>query len=284
MKILKYIFLFLSVSILAQSKSGVNRLLVFSPDENSVKFNEVYTQNFFFGNFGIKPLVNTIPIDNKNVKSIRISAETEGKKTLDVMILNYDQEGKLTQLKVSELLSGKAITVDYVYKDGLIQEEIFQDVEGSRSNKFHYAEGKMIMENVKGMIDVFQLKGNVLYKETFLNGKSVFKDRIEGKCRITRYQQDDIDKICYSNFNGNLPFTMEEFSTDENAKNKIILVPETNWKIEKNTNGTYSILNGKTELYRLELDKNSTVKKFEFLGIKSEFKTPITFSFSYTYY
>ncbi|MGB6082786.1 hypothetical protein [Moheibacter sp.] len=285
MKILKYIFLFLSVSIFAQNKSGVNRLLVFSPDENSVKFNEVYTQNFFFGNFGIKPLINAIPIDNKNVKTIRISAETEGRKTPDVMILNYDKEGRLTQLKVSEMLSGKGLTVDYVYKDGLIQEEIFKDSEGSRSNKFHYAEGKMIMENVKGMIDVFQLKGNVLYKETFLNGKMVFKDRIEGKCRITRYQQDDIDKICYSNFKGEFPFSMEEFTTKENTRtNKITLVPETNWKIEKNTNGTYSILNGKTELYRLELDKNSTVKNFEFLGIKSEFKSPITFSFSYTYY
>ncbi len=282
---LKYILLFLSVSVLAQSKSGVDRFLVFQPDENSVKYNEVYTDNFFFGNFGIKYLLNAVPIDNKNVKSIKISTETEGKKSPDVMVLNYDKEGKLTQMKISEMLSGKAMTVDYVYKDGLIQEEIFKDSEGTRSNKFHYAEGKMIVENVKGMIDVYQSKGKLLYKESYMNGKLVFKDKIEGKCRITSYQQDNIDKTCYSNFNGEFPLSMEEFSTSENLKtNKITLVSESIWKVEDNKNGTYSFLNGKTELYRLELDKNSRIKNFEFLGIKSEFKQPIHFSFNYELY
>jgi len=284
MKIIKFIILFISVGIFAQTKN-VNQLLVFQPDENSVKFNEVYTENFFFGNFGIKPLVNAIPIDNQKVKSIKISAETEGKTTTNVFELNYDKEGKLTQMKISEMLSGKALTVNYIYKDGLIQEEIFTDAEGMKSNKFHYAEGKMIVENTKGMIDVYQLKGNLLYKQAYLNGKPVFKDRIEGKCRITSYQQDDIDKTCYSNFNGELPFTLEEFSTSENAKtNKITLISESTWKVEKNENGTYSILNGNIELYRLELNKNSTVKNFEFLGIKSEFKKPIHFSFKYESY
>jgi len=282
---LKYILLFLSVGVWAQSKSGVDRLLVFQPDENSVKFNEVYTDHFFFGNFGIKYLMNAVPVDHKNVKSIKISSETEGEKIPDVMILNYDKEGKLTQMKISEKLSGKAMTVDYVYKDGLIQEEIFKNSEGTGSNKFHYAEGKMIVENVKGMIDVYQLKGKLLYNESFMNGKTVFKDRIEGKCRITAYQQDDIDKSCYSNFNGGLPLSIEEFSTSENVKtNKITLVSESIWKVEDNKNETYSFLNGKTELYRLELDKNSRVKNFEFLGIKSEFKKPIHFSFKYESY
>ena len=282
---LKYILLFLSVSVWAQSKSGVDRLLVFNPDQNSVKFNDVYTDHFFFGNFGVKYLMNAVPVDNKNVKSIKISSETDGEKTPDVMVLNYDKEGKLTQMKVSESLSGKALTVDYVYKDGLIQEEIFKDKEGTRSNKFHYAEGKMIVENIKGMTDVYQLKGKLLYKETYMNGKPVFKDRIEGKCRITAYQQENIDKTCYSNFNGEFPLSIEEFSTSENAKtNKITLVSESVWEVEDNKNGTYSFLNGKMELYRLELDKNSRIKNFEFLGIKSEFKKPIHFSFDYELY
>lgn len=282
---LKYILLFLSVSVWAQSQSEVDRLLVFNPDENSVKFNEVYTDHFFFGNFGIKYLMNAVPIDNKNVKSIKISSEIEGKKTPDVMVLNYDKKGKLIQMKISEKLSGKAMTVDYVYKDGLIQEEVFKDKQGTRSNKFHYADGKMIVENIKGMTDVYQLKGKLLYKETYLNGKEVFKDRIEGRCRITTYQQNNIDKTCYSNFYGQFPLSMEEFSTSENMKtNKITLVSESVWKVEDNKNGTYSFLNDKTELYRLELDKNSRIKNFEFLGIKSEFKKPIHFSFDYELY
>lgn len=271
--------------MMAQSASDVNRLLIFNPDENSVKFNKIYTENFFFGNFGIKPLVNALPIQNENLRTVRISAISDGKGIPDVMILNYDKNGRLTKMKISEELSGKAMTVDYVYQDGLISEEIFSDLEGKRTNKFYYSQGKMIVKNFRDMIDVFQLKGEILFKETYLDGKKVFKDRIEGKCRITQYLQEDIDKTCYSNFNGELPFSMEEFTTKENTRmNKITLVPETKWTIEKNTNGTYSILNGKTELYRLELDKNSTVKSFEYMGNKSENKKPVKFSFSYIYY
>ncbi len=285
MNFLRIVLVFLSVSVLAQSNSAVDKLLVFQPDENSSKYNEVYTANFFFGNFGIKSLVNAVPVSNQKVKTLKISSESEGKKTSNVFVLNYDKEGKLTQMKISEMLSGKAMTVDYVYNDGLIKEEIFKDAEGTRSNKFHYAEGKMIIENVRGMVDVFQLKGKILHKQSYLNGKLVFKDRIEGKCRITTYNQDDIDKTCYSSFSGELPFLMEEFSTSENVKtNKISLVSETNWKVEKNTNGTFSFFNGNAELYRMELDKNERIKNFEFLGIKSEFKQPIHFSFQYDLY
>jgi len=282
---LKFILIFVSIGVFAQSKSVVDKLLVFNPDENSAKFNEVYTQNFFFGNFGIKTLVNAVPIRTKNIRSIKISAETGSTMTPDVMMLNYDKEGKLMQMKVSEMLSGKAMEVKYVYEDGLISEEIFKDEQGAKSNKFHYAEGKMIVENTKGMIDVYQLRGNVLYKQVYLNGKLVFKDRIEGKCRITSYNQDDIDKTCYSNFNEEFPMTMEEFSASENVKTgKATLVPERKWEVKKLDDLNYSILNGQTEQYRLELDENSNVKNFEFMGIKSELKKPIHFSFTYTYY
>ncbi len=282
---LKYTGLFLLLGIFSPVQSQVDKLLVFTPDENSIKFNKVYTNHFFFGNFGIKPLINSVPINSSKIKSIRISAESEGTKTPDVMVLYYDKEGKLTQMKISEMLSGKALEVNYVYKEGLISEEIFKDKDGTRSNKFHYANGKMIVENTKGMIDVYQLKDKTLYKQAYLNGKLVFKDRIEGKCRITSYNQDDIDKTCYSNFKDEFPMTMEEFSTSENVETgKTTLVPERKWEIKKLNDQTYSVISGSVELYRLELDKNSNVKNFEFLGVKSEFKSPIHFSFSYTYY
>lgn len=273
-----------SVGIFAQAKN-INSLLVFNPDENSAKFNEIYTENFFFGNFGIKPLVNAVPVKNENIRSIRISAETEGKKTPDLMTMNYDKDGKLIQMKISEMLSGKEMEVNYVYKDGLIQEEIFKEKQGVKSNKFHYAEGKMIIENTKGMIDVYQLKDKILYKQTYLNGKPVFQDRIEGKCRITSYRNNDIDKTCYSNFTGEFPVTIEEFSTSENAKaGKTTLVPEKTLEIRKSNGRNYSISSGETELYNLELDKNSSIKNFEFRGIKPELKKPVHFSFTYTYY
>lgn len=285
MKVLKFILVFLSAGVFAQSKSGIDRLLVFSPDENSIEFNEVYTKNFFFGNFGIKPLVNSVPVEDKNIRTVRISAETEGKITPDVMVMNYDKEGKLTSMQISEMLSGKAVEVSYVYKEGLITEEIFKDAQGKRSNKFHYAEGKMIVENIKGMIDVYQLKNKILYKQVYLDGKPVFKDRIEGKCRITSYSQEDIDKTCYSNFIENFPMTLEEYSTSENVKTgKASLIPERKWEIKKLDERNYSIFNGPAEQYRLELDGDSNVKNFEFMGIKSEMKKPVHFSFTYTYY
>ena len=281
---LKLILLFLSIGIFAQTKN-VNSLLVFQPDENSVKFNEVYTDGFFFGNFGVRHLANAIPVSNENVKSIQISAETEGKKTLNVFELNYDKNGKLIQMKISESLSGKAFQVNYNYKDGLISEEIFKDASGTKSNKFHYAEGKMIVENTKGMIDVYQLKGNVFYKQSFLDGKEVFKDRIEGKCRITAYQNQDIDKTCYSSFSPQIPFWLEEYSNTENTESKTTnLIPEHKWNLVSNSENDFSFLNGKTELYKLKLNKNKNVESFEFLGIKNEFKPAILFTFKYELY
>src|SRR5690606_12033632 len=107
---------------------------------------------------------NAIPMNHKNVKTIKISAETEGEKTPNVFELNYGKNGSLIQMKISEMLSGKAFEVNYVYKEGLISEEIFKDASGTKSNKFHYAGGKMIIENTKGMIDVYSLKEDVLYK------------------------------------------------------------------------------------------------------------------------
>jgi len=230
-------------------------------------------------------LANAVPVDNENVKTIKISAETEGKKTANVFELHYNKKGNLTQMKISESLSGKEFQVNYSYKDGLISEEIFKDASGTKSNKFHYAEGKMIVENTKGMTDVYQLKGNVLYKESFLDGKEVFKDRIEGKCRITSYQNQDIDKTCYRSFEAGVPFWMEEYSNTENTESaKTYLTPQHKWNVVSNSENQYSFLNGKTELYKLKLNKNKNVESFEFLGIKNEFKPPILFTFKYELY
>lgn len=280
MNFIKIIILILCVNLAAQGKTDLSKFKTFTPDENSAKFNEAYTQNFFFGNFGIKHLINAIPINEKGVKTMKVSSDNEM-----MMNFSFDSNGSLTQMKVSRALAGDDITVDYVYKDNLISEEIFITSEGKKTNKFYYSNGKMNVETSKGMLDVYTLRDKILYKTSYLDGKLVFKDRIEGKCRITQYQQDDINKICFSNFNYQLPFLLEEFTSTENVKTgKISLNKDKTIEIKKQSETEYSILSNQKEVYQLNLDKDTRIKEFKFLGNKSENVNPINFTFSYTYY
>lgn len=260
-------------------------LLVFSPDEHSKTYNEVYTQNFFFGNFGIKPLINAVPINSSKIKTLKISAEKSGKKVANIMEIVYDKNGLIQKMNISDLLAGNKREVTYVYQDGLIIEEKFKDESGTKTNKFHYAEGKMIVQNIKGLVDVYELKGDVFTKQSFMNGKQVFKDRIEGKCRITTYQSEDIDKICFSNFNSELPLVVEEFVNSYDMKSKkTVLSPENKWELKKTDESNYAILRDGKSNYELKLDKNKRVKSFEFLGNKSENLPPVSYTFTYTYH
>lgn len=282
---LKIIVLFLSVCVGAQSKTDVSKFKTFEPDEHSAKLNEAYTRNFFFGNFGIKHLINAVPINDQSVKTIKITTDAETKKNQSIMDFSFDEKGKLIQMKVSELLSGEPITVDYIYKDNLISEEIMTTPEGKQSNKFYYAGGKMTVETGKGMLDNYALKDKILFKTSYLDGKIVFKDRIEGKCRITQYRQDDINKICFSNFNYQLPFSLEEFTSTENVKTgKISLTKDKTIEITKQSETQYSIFTNQREVYQLYLDKDLRIKEFKFLGNKTEHLEPFSFAFTYTYY
>jgi hypothetical protein len=286
MKLLRFFVLFCSVGLMAQTPiKDVNQLLDFKPDENSKSYNQVYTQNFFFGNFGIKPLINAIPINNSKVKTVKISADKSGDKTPNIMEITYDKAGLIQKLTISEKLSGHKREVTYVYQDGLISEEKFKDASGTKINKFHYAEGKMIVQNIKGLIDVYELKGDVFTKQSFMSGKQVFKDRIEGKCRITTYLKEDIDKTCYSNFNAELPLLVEEYvNTYDMKSKKTVLVPENKWELKKVDDSNYSVYRDGKESYKVKLDKDKRVKTFEFLGNKSENVKPVLYTFTYTYH
>lgn len=283
MKQIIFILLILSLGLNAQSKTDVKSLLVFSPDDNSKLYNEIYTRNFFFGNFGIKPLVNSLSINEKGIKLIQISAESDGTKSPDVMTMSYDKNGNLIQMNISKSFTGREMTVKYEYKEGLISKENFQEGKKESANIFHYANGKMIIENTKEMIDVYSLKEKTLFKESFLDNQPVFIDRIEGKCRITAYQQNDIDKICFSNFNFNFPLTMEEFTPTENIKTKKTdLKSESKWEVQETSERAYRFLKNGTEIYTLKLDKNNRIQTFDYLGNKSEKKKPVHYTFSYT--
>lgn len=283
MKYSAIIGLLFSVCVWGQSKS--DKLLTFEPDANSVKLNDAYTQNFFFGNFGIKHLINAIPINYASVKTLKITTNTDTKKNEPIMDLSFDENGKLIQMKVFEMLSGEAFTVDYVFQDNLISEEIITTSEGKNTNQFFYSAGKMTVQTFKGMVDNYALKDKILYKTAYLDGKIVFKDRIEGKCRITEYKMEDINKICFSNFNYQLPFILEEFTSKENVKTgKKSLVKDKTIEIKKQSETQYSIYTNQQEVYQLLLGKDMRIKEFKFLGNKSENVEPFSFDFSYTYF
>lgn len=275
--------LLFSVCVWGQSKS--DKLLRFEPDENSIKLNEAYTQNFFFGNFGIKHLINAVPVNYGSVKMIKITTDTDTKKNEPIMDFTFDEKAKLIQMKAYEMLFGEAMTVDYVFKDNLISEEIITTLEGKNTNKFFYSAGKMTVETSKGMVDNYALKDKILYKTAYLDGKIVFKDRIEGRCRITEYKMEDINKICFSNFNYQLPFILEDFTSKENVKTgKRSLIKDKTIEIKKVSETQYSIFTNQQEVYQLHLDKDMRIKNFKFLGNKSENVEPFSFNFSYTYF
>ena len=268
--------------ISAQSKIDESKLKIFSPNEKSLDYNLAYTQNFFFGNFGLKQLMQAVNVNNQSVKTIKITAVRDSEKPLSIMELSYDKEGKLVQMKVMESFFGEDMTIDYKYRDGLIEQEIIRRKDGNRINQFYYSEGKMLIENYHQLLDVYSLNGKVLSKRTYQDGNLVFNDRMDGKCRQTIFRSETINKICFSNLDLNLPLTIEEYTMAENQKtNKPELKKVQTLEIKDTKALNYSITSNGKEQYILELDDNQRIKKFNFLGNKAEHIAPVEFRFNY---
>ncbi|MDD3458864.1 MAG: hypothetical protein PHO74_05260 [Weeksellaceae bacterium] len=285
MNYIKFLALFHTVGIFAQSTIDEAQLKVFLPDENSQTYNWIYTQNFFFGNFGLKQLMSAVPVNPQPARSITISATPSSGKTVPVMELHYDKAGNLKRMNVLESFFGTPMTVEYKYRDGLIEQEtIYQKKAGEtveKINLFYYAEGKMIVQNHRGMLDVYNLNGKVLSKRSYIAGKLVLNDKIEDNCRLTNYRGKPISKICFSSFNLDLPLSIEEFSMNEDKNGKVELMKDQTLEIKQKSEVEYSVLNNGKEQYILKLDENKRVKSFHFLGIKSEKVAPVNFNFNY---
>ncbi|MFA7446862.1 MAG: hypothetical protein WCY77_00335 [Weeksellaceae bacterium] len=276
--------LLLSVNLFAQSKIDATQLKVFSPDENSIQYNEIYTQNFFFGNLGLKQLMSAIPINNQSVKTMKIAATNSMKKNQAIMELHYDQEGKIHQMKIFEAFFGDVMVIDYRYKEGLLDEEIITHNNQTKRNKFYYTDGKMIVENTKGILDVYSLNGKVLSKTNYMDGNLLMMDKMEGKCRLTLYRKQPINKVCFSNLNLEYPLTIDEFSNNEDKNGKLKLEKNLSLTLKKVNEFNYSILSNNNELYTLKLTKDMRVKELNFLGVKAEHVSPVDYTFNYINY
>lgn len=280
----KFIFVFLSVGLIAQTKVDESQLMVFEPNEQSVQFNEIYTQNFFFGNFGVRQLISAVPINNQSVKTIEITAATSESKAKPVMEMHYNQEGQLTQMKVMKAFFGQEMNVEYQYKEGVLEQEKLIQNKEEKVNLFFYAKNQMIIKNSRGMLDVYSLNGKILTKESYMDGDLVLNDRIAGKCRLTYYQKKPINKYCFSNMNLETPLIIEEYTNNEDRAGKLILQVDQVLKITQNSEFEYSIYSNDSKRYTLKLNQDLRLTEFTFLGSKAEKTKPVNYKFNYIYY
>ena len=228
--------------------------------------------------------MSAIPINNQSVKTVKIAATHSLKKNQPIMELHYDKEGKISQMKVFEAFFGDAMTIDYKYKEGLLDEEIITQNNQTKKNKFFYADGKMIVENTKGILDVYSLNEKVLSKSNYMDGNLLMMDRMEGKCRITLYRKQPINKVCFSNLKLDYPLTIDEYTNNEDKNGKLNLEKSMSLSLKKDNEFQYSILSNNKELYTLKLTQDLRVKELNFLGIKSEHVNPVDYTFNYINY
>lgn len=283
MSYLKYTFVFLTIGLFAQTKFDESQLKVFEPSEISKDFNKVYTQNFFYGNFGLKQLIAAVPINNENVKTVEISAESSVVKNVPVMELHYNLSGNLIQMKIMEAFFGTAMTVDYEYKDGYLAEEKLTRSNEKIVNRFYYTDDKMIIENSRGLLDVYSMEAKLLIKNSYVGGELVLSDRLVRNCRLTNYQRKPINKICYSNLNSELPLSIEKYTNNENETGRLVLQIDEILSVNQSSDHEYDInIDGQLR-YKLKLDQESRVAEFSYLGNKEDKTNPVNYKFNYIY-
>jgi len=269
--------------LFAQSKLDESQLKVFQPTEKSKVFNKVYTQNFFFGNFGVKQLIAAVPINNDNVKTIEIVAETSSMKDEPVMELLYNSSGDLIQMKVKQAFFGKEMLVDYQYKDGYLVEEKLTQPNEVTVNRFYYTDDKMVIENSKGILDIYTLEGEILLKNSYIDGELILSDRMVRNCRLTNYQRKPINKICYNNLNLKLPLTIEKYTNNENEAGRLVLQVDEVLSIDKSSDLEYDIKISGQSRYKLKLNQDSSLAEFAYLGNKEDKTKPVKYKFNYIY-
>lgn len=284
MNLLRFITLIYSISIFGQSKIDESQYKVFLPDATSHKYNEVYTQNFFFGNFGLKQLVWAIPIDNSSVKELEILVSTKETKNVPIMRFTYDEAGKLTQMQIEEAFFGEEMKIQYKYKDELLSEEIITQKSGVKRNEFYYTKGKMIVQTDEDRLDVYSLHQKILSRMSYLNGNLVLTDRMEGKCRVTYYKRHPIHKVCFNNLELKLPISIEEYSNNEDQNGKMTLIKTKELSVLKKREHDYTIIINDRESYQLNLTEDYRIKEFYSIPTKLEDKKITNYTFIYTYY
>ncbi len=284
----QYLFVFsLLFSYFATAQATIKEadLMVFEPTLASKKLNTAYAENMFFGLFGIKPLVNAIPVDLKNVKEITVSSASFTGKKKKVFSAKYNPKGQLVSFELMEEL-GKPLQVNYAYKDDVIQHEtITTKDQGTKQHAFYYQGDKMYVKNANQLFDVIWLEDQIMMKKTFLEEKLGFEDRLMHNCRITKSLGQDINKVCFSSTSLMLPFKIKEYTPDVNVKTqKVNMLEGGTSEIVAESDKQYGIIKQGTKQFTILLNKDNRIQQFNFLGNAAEKQNPLNFEFTYSYY
>lgn len=231
----------------------------------------------------MKQLITAVPINNENVKTINIIAETSEKEQ-PIMELNYNSAGDLTDMKIKEAFFGTAMSVQYQYENGYLFEEIVTKENDKSSNRFYYSNDKMIIENSKGLLDVYTLDGRLMVKNTYIDGELILSDRIIRNCRLTNYQRKPINKICFSDLNFKLPLIIEKYTNNENEAGRLELQIDEILSIDQTSDYEYDIKVNQELRYKLKLNQDSRLSEFSYIGNKENKTKPVNYKFNYILY
>ncbi len=255
--------------------------MIYRPTDFSIKLNKVYTENMFFGLFGIKNLINALDVNSSKIKTVVIT--NRASKNV-VYKANYDVNNNLLDIELTNELVDP-VKVNYTYKDGVLEKEVIKKGTDEKINQFFYGQDKMYIKNANKLFDIVWLEGDILLKKTYLDQKLGFEDRLMHDCRITKSLGRDINKVCYSSSNFQIPFKIKEFIPDVELKTeKVNLIEGPSSEIKLMSINKYKILKNNQPQFEVVLDQNKRIKEFKFLGNKTEKQEPINFNFTYTFY
>ncbi|MDH2206777.1 MULTISPECIES: hypothetical protein [Empedobacter] len=281
-KLASLITILVCFSAFAQKTIIEKDLMVFKPTESSKKLNKAYSDNMFFGLFGIKPFINALDLNEKSIKTVTITNASTKKVAYKA---NYDAANNLLDFELTEEVA-KPLKVKYTYQDGLIATETI-DRKGSevKVNQFYYDLDKMYIKNSNSLFDVTWLEGDVMLKKTYLDQKLGFEDRLMHDCRITKSLGQDINKICFSSSTFSVPFKIKEYTPDVEPRTEKINLVEGQWSdIKLIAQNKYVITMKNQPQFEVVLDQNQRIKEFKFLGNKVDKQQPLTYNFTYTFY
>lgn len=281
-RIALFIMFFCCAFSFAQQKIVEKDLMVYQPSAASIKLNKAYSENMFFGLFGVKPFIKALHPNESKIKTVTITNSSTKKVAYKA---NYDELNNLTSIELTDEVA-KPTTVKYTYKDGVIASETIErkGVE-KKVNHFFYNQENMFVKNANQLFDIIWLEGDVMMKKTYLEQKIGFEDRLMHDCRITKSIGQDINKTCYSNSTFKVPFKLKEFTPDVEPKTEKINLIDGNWsEIKLMSLNKYQILKNNKPQFEVVLDQNNRLKEFNFLGNKADKQQPLQFTFTYTFY
>lgn len=266
----------------AQNTIVEKDLMVYQPTANSAKINKAYSENMFFGLFGVKSFIKALDLNESKIKTITITNASTKKVAYKA---NYDANDHLLDFEITDEV-GTPFKVNYTYKDGVIEtEKIERKGSESKVNQFFYNQDIMYVKNANKLFDMVWLEGDVMLKKTYLDQKVGFEDRLMHDCRITKSLGKDINKVCFSSSTFTVPFKIKEYTPDVEPRTEKVNLIEGSWsEIKLISQNKYAISIKNQPQFEVVLDQNQRIKQFNFLGNKADKQTPLQYNFTYTFY